>query len=146
MPDGEGLVPEGLGGEAGAGAAPAGDGDPPVEDEDARMPAKARDHGAPTRAQWEECQAAHVPFHCLAGRLDSPPHRRVGNQEAPAPEVHFDCAVCRRRREEYRVVARLAIALRQARAARCGAVPQKGALAVAAAEVTAQGINGFDIT
>ena len=96
----------------------------------ARRPEKVRDLCAPTRAQWEERQATHLPFRswcprCVVGRLGNPPHRRVVNEEASAPEVHFGYAF-RRRREEDRVVTLLVMQHRQPRAVRCWVVPQKG--------------------
>ena len=54
-------------GEAAGGAkrASAGDGGPLSEDEgeeEARRPEKVRDPCAPTKAQWDEHQATHLPF------------------------------------------------------------------------------------
>ena len=74
LPEGEGP-----GGAEAAGPASAGVGNPPDDDEaceEARRPEKVRDPSAPTRAQWEEHQATHLPFrawcpHCVAGRLDT---------------------------------------------------------------------------
>ena len=46
--------------------------------EEARRAKKARDPGAPSRAEVEEHGATHLPFHlwceeCVAGRRDNPP-------------------------------------------------------------------------
>ena len=90
--------------EAAAGPASAG-GCPAGEHEEARRPNPPRDHGAPTKAQWDEHQSTHLPFriwcpHCVAGRLGNPPHRRVAAHEASVPEVHMDYAFCRREDED----------------------------------------------
>ena len=144
------MGPDPLGGEAGAGPVTTGDSGLPEGPEEARQPMPARDPCAPTRAQWEEHQATHLPFriwcpHCVAGRLDNPPHRRVGEHESEVPEVHFDYAFCRRRDEE-RVVTLLLLKHRQTKAVRCWVVPQKGALDEVAAEIAAKGIREFGIT
>ena len=44
--------------------------------EEAKKPSKIRDPSAPTRAQWEEHQANHLPFRswcteCVQGRMDT---------------------------------------------------------------------------
>ena len=127
------------------------DGDNPLEaSEEARQQAKARDPSAPTKAQWEEHQSTHLPFrswcpHCVAGRLDNPPHRRLPERESTVPEVHLDYAFCRRQDED-KVVPLRVIKHRQSRAVRCWVVPQKGALDVVAAEVAEQGLRDFGIT
>ena len=62
VPDQEGPTAEAVGaGEAGAGLASAGDGALPEGEEEARRPEKVRGPCAPTRAQWEEQQAPHLP-------------------------------------------------------------------------------------
>ena len=133
----------------GPGEDPVGD-NPLDASEEARQQAKARDPSAPTKAQWEEHQSTHLPFrswcpHCVAGRLDNPPHRRLPERESTVPEVHLDYAFCRRQDED-KVVTLLVIKHRQSRAVRCWVVPQKGALDVVAAEVAEQGLRDFGIT
>eukprot|EP00969_Alexandrium_andersonii_P218435 9648706-Alexandrium_andersonii.AAC.1 len=54
-------------------------------------------------------------------------------------------AFCRRRGED-QLTALLVIKRRQSRAVRCWAVPAKGALDVAAAEIAERGIREFGIT
>ena len=76
-----------------------------MAEEEARLPKKARDPGEPTRAEWEEHQATHLPFrswcpHCVAGRQDNPPHRRQEERESRVPEVHMDYCFVRRTDEE----------------------------------------------
>ena len=124
----------------GVGPASAGVDPLPEEDEEARQPARPRDPGAPTRAQWEAHQATHLPFrvwcpHCVAGRMGNPPRRRGQEIESAVPEVRFDCAFCRRQGEEAANTLRV-LKHRQARAARCWVVPQKGVLEIAAAEIS----------
>ena len=133
-----------------AGAEPASAGDCPAgEHEEARRPAPARDPSAPTKAQWDEHQATHLPFriwcpHCVAGRLDNPPHRRVPAHESTVPEVHMDYAFCRRAEDE-RTVPLLVMKHRQSRAVRCWVVPAKGALDAVAAEIADHGLRGFGV-
>jgi hypothetical protein len=50
--------------------------------EEARRAKKARDPGAPSRAEVEAHEATHLPFRiwcevCVAGRRDNPAHLRV---------------------------------------------------------------------
>ena len=129
-PDQEGPGPEAPAEGERAEPASAGVSPPPEEEEEARQPQKPRDPGAPTRAQWEDHQATHLPFRvwcpqCVAGRMDNPPHRRGREQEASVPEVHMDYAFCRRHDEEH-VTTMLVMKHRQSRAVRCWVVPQKG--------------------
>ena len=60
--------------------ADAGEGEHPAEE--ARRAKKARDPGAPSRAEVEAHEATHLPFRiwceeCVAGRRDNPAHLRV---------------------------------------------------------------------
>ena len=146
VPDQEGPPQEGSGiGGTDAGPAPAGDGDPIEGSEEARKPEKLRDPCAPTRAQWDEHQATHLPFriwcpHCVAGRLGNPPHHRAAGPGPEVPEVHLDYAFCRRQDEDQTATI-LVMKHRQSRAVRCWVVPQKGTLETVAADIAAQGIR-----
>ena len=80
-----------------------GEGEHPAEE--ARRAKKARDPGAPTRAEVEAHAATHLPFRiwceeCVAGRRDNPPHLRVPREPGGVPEVGFDYAFVRRESEE----------------------------------------------
>ena len=69
--------------------------------EEARQVKKARDPGAPTRAEWEAHQATHLLFRiwcdeCVKGRCDNPPHLRIRREPGAVPEVGFDYAFVRK--------------------------------------------------
>ena len=69
--------------------------------EEARRAKKARDPGAPTRAEVEAHEATHLPFRiwceeCVAGRRDNPAHLRVPREPGGVPEVGFDYAFVRK--------------------------------------------------
>ena len=73
--------------------------------EEAKVPRPLRDPGAPTRAMVEAHAATHLPFrswcpHCVAGRRDGLPHRKVEPDEDGRPEVHMDYAFVRRQGED----------------------------------------------
>ena len=73
--------------------------------EEARRAKKARDVGAPSRAEVEAHEATHLPFRiwcevCVAGRRDNPAHLRVPREPGGVPEVGFDYAFVRRETEE----------------------------------------------
>ena len=73
--------------------------------EEARRAKKARDPGAPSRAEVEAHEATHLPFRiwcevCVAGRRDNPAHLRVPREPGGVPEVGFDYAFVRREAEE----------------------------------------------
>ena len=68
-------VEEGVAAEEGVEEDDSGEGEHPAEE--ARRAKKARDPGAPTRAEVEEHAATHLPFRiwceeCVAGRRDTP--------------------------------------------------------------------------
>ena len=70
--------------------------------EEARRAKKARDPGAPSRAEIEAHEATHLPFRiwckeCVAGRRDNPAHLRVPREPGGVPEVGFDSCDERRR-------------------------------------------------
>ena len=105
-----------------------GGGEHPAEE--ARRAKKARDPGAPTRAEVEEHAATHLPFRiwceeCVAGRRDNPVHLRVPREPGGVPEVGFDYAFVRRESEE-ETVTLLVMKDRDSRAIRAWVVPVKG--------------------
>ena len=98
--------------------------------EEARRAKKARDPGAPSRAEVEAHEATHLPFRiwcevCVAGRRDNPAHLRVPREPGGVPEVGFDYAFVRREAEE-ETVTLLVMKDRDSRAIRAWVVPVKG--------------------
>ena len=72
--------------------------------EEARRAKKARDPGAPSRAEIEAHEATHLPFRiwckeCVAGRRDNPAHRAVPREPRGVPEIGFNYAFVRREAE-----------------------------------------------
>ncbi len=71
--------------------------------EEARKAKKARDRGAPSRAEVEAHAATRLPFRilceeCVAGRRDNPPRLRMPREPGGVPEVRFDYAFAARDR------------------------------------------------
>jgi hypothetical protein len=98
--------------------------------EEARRAKKARDPGAPTRAEVEAHEATHLPFRiwckeCVAGRRDNPAHLRVPREPGGVPEVGFDYAFVRKD-DEADTVTLLVMKDRDSRAVRVWVVPVKG--------------------
>ena len=84
----EGVEAEGVAAEEGVEEDDSGEGEHPAEE--ARRAKKARDSGAPTRAEVEAHAATHLPFRtwceeCVAGRRDNPPHLRVPREPGEYP-------------------------------------------------------------
>ena len=121
-------VEEGVAAEEGVEEDDSGEGEHPAEE--ARRAKKARDPGAPTRAEVEEHAATHLPFRiwceeCVAGRRDNPAHLRVPREPGGVPEVGFDYAFVRRESEE-ETATLLVMKDRDSRAIRAWVVPVKG--------------------
>ena len=98
--------------------------------EEARRAKKARDPGAPSRADVEAHEATHLPFRswcevCVAGRSDNPAHHRVAREPGGVPEIGFDYAFVRRQGEEDHITL-LVMKDRDSRAIRAWVVPVKG--------------------
>ena len=98
--------------------------------EEARRAKKARDPGAPSRAEIEAHEATHLPFRiwckeCVAGRRDNPAHRAVPREPGGVPEVGFDYAFVRRE-AEVDTTTLLVMKDRDSRAIRAWVVPVKG--------------------
>ena len=79
--------------------------DEEAQEEEAKVPKPARDPGAPTQAMIEAHAALHLPFrswcpHCVAGRRDGAPHKRIDAEADQRPEVHLDYGFIRRQGEE----------------------------------------------
>lgn len=60
----------------------------------ARSRQKVKDHALPTEQEVEEHNLTHLPYrswcaHCVRGRGEANPHRRIQRDEVAIPEVHF---------------------------------------------------------
>ena len=60
-----------------------------------RVPRKMPDPKVPTLAEVEEHNMTHLPYrswctHCVRGRGESHPHRRIGEEDRSIPELHMD--------------------------------------------------------
>jgi hypothetical protein len=136
-------VEEGVAAEEGVEEDDSGEGEHPAEE--ARRAKKARDPGAPTRAEVEEHAATHLPFRiwceeCVAGRRDNPAHLRVPREPGGVPEVGFDYAFVRRESEE-ETVTLLVMKDRDSRAIRAWVVPVKGADMAHAVSRAVEGVH-----
>ena len=113
--------------------------------EEARRAKKARDPGAPSRAEVEAHEATHLPIRiwcevCVAGRRDNPAHLRVPREPGGVPEVGFDYAFMRRETEE-ETVTLLVMKDRDSRATRAWVVPVKGADMQHAVQRAVEGVH-----
>ena len=73
-------------------------------EEEAVLPKRALDPCAPTAAEVEAHQATHLPFrswctHCVRGRRDNLPHRRIPGDDREIPEISMEYCFLRKRSE-----------------------------------------------